>query len=393
MVIGNRMNKMVEKMKIIVEMKNFIVFDKYIKEWDVVDCYQSEDDLECELVQDLVNQGYEFLFVLMILDVMFVNVCVQLEQLNNVMFLDDEWKCFVEIYFDKLSDNIVDKICKIYDDDIYDFVFDDGCIQNIYFFDKKNMVCNKLQVIKQFEQVGMYVNCYDVMILVNGLLLVQIELKKCGVVIWEVFNQIYCYSKESFNSEYFLFKFLQFFVILNGIDIWYFVNMIKCDKNSFDFIMNWVKFDNELIKDFKDFIVIFFQKCMLLNVLLQYFVFDVSDMLLIMWFYQIVVIECIFWKIKSLYEVKNWRKFEGGGFIWYIIGFGKMLMSFKVVWLVIELDFIDKVFFVVDCKDFDYQIMKEYQRFFFDSVNGFDSMVGLKCNLGKDDNRIIVIMI
>lgn len=157
--------------------------------------------------------------------------------------------------------------------------------------------------------------------------------------------------------------------------------------------MNWAKVDNKLIRDLKDFMVIFFQKNMLLQVLLYYFVFDVNDVLLIMCFYQIVVIEWILWKIRSVYEVKKWVIIEGGGYIWYMIGLGKMLMSFKVVRLVIGLDFIDKVFFVVDCKDLDYQIMKEYQCFFLDSVNGFDSMVGLKRNFNKDDNKIIVMII
>ncbi|MCE8508455.1 type I restriction endonuclease subunit R [Ruegeria pomeroyi] len=381
---------MVEKTKTIAETKNFIVLDKYTKEWDAADRYQSEDDLERELVQDLVNQGYEFLPALTTPDAMLANVRVQLEQLNNVTFSDDEWKRFVETYLDKPSDNIVDKTRKIHDDDIHDFVFDDGRIQNIYLFDKKNMARNKLQVIKQFEQVGTHANRYDVTILVNGLPLVQIELKKRGVAIREAFNQIHRYSKESFNSEHSLFKFLQLFVISNGTDTRYFANTTKRDKNSFDFTMNWAKSDNELIKDLKDFTATFLQKRTLLNVLLQYSVFDVSDTLLIMRPYQIAATERILWKIKSSYEAKNWRKPEGGGFIWHTTGSGKTLTSFKAARLATELDFIDKVFFVVDRKDLDYQTMKEYQRFSPDSVNGSDSTAGLKRNLGKDDNRIIV---
>jgi len=381
---------MVEQTKTIAETKNFIVLDKYIKEWDAADRYQSEDDLERELVQDLVNQGYEFLPALTTPDAMLANVRVQLEQLNNVTFSDDEWKRFVETYLDKPSDNIVDKTRKIHDDYIHDFVFDDGRIQNIYLFDKKSMARNKLQVIKQFEQVGTHANRYDVTILVNGLPLVQIELKKRGVAIREAFNQIHRYSKESFNSEHSLFKFLQLFVISNGTDTRYFANTTKRNKNSFDFTMNWAKSDNELIKDLKDFTATFLQKRTLLNVLLQYSVFDVSDTLLIMRPYQIAATERILWKIKSSYEAKNWRKPEGGGFIWHTTGSGKTLTSFKAARLATELDFIDKVFFVVDRKDLDYQTMKEYQRFSPDSVNGSDSTAGLKRNLGKDDNKIIV---
>ena len=381
---------MVDQTKTIAETKNFIVLDKYTKEWDAADRYQSEDDLERELVQDLVNQGYEFLPALTTPEAMLANVRVQLEQLNNVTFSQDEWKRFVETYLDKPSDNIVDKTRKIHDDYIHDFVFDDGRIQNICLFDKKNMARNKLQVIKQFEQVGTHANRYDVTILVNGLPLVQIELKKRGVAIREAFNQIHRYSKESFNSEHSLFKFLQLFVISNGTDTRYFANTTKRNKNSYDFTMNWAKSDNELIKDLKDFTATFLQKRTLLNVLLQYSVFDVSDTLLIMRPYQIAATERILWKIKSSYEAKNWRKPEGGGFIWHTTGSGKTLTSFKAARLATELDFIDKVFFVVDRKDLDYQTMKEYQRFSPDSVNGSDSTAGLKRNLGKDDNKIIV---
>ncbi|MCL7407276.1 type I restriction endonuclease subunit R [Paradonghicola geojensis] len=381
---------MVEKTKTIAETRNFIVLDKYTKEWDAADRYQSEDDLERELVQDLVNQGYEFLPSLTTPDAMMTNVRSQLERLNNVTFSGDEWKRFVETYLDKPSDSIVDKTRKIHDDYIHDFVFDDGRIQNIYLVDKKNIARNKLQVIKQFEQVGTHANRYDVTILVNGLPLVQIELKKRGVAIREAFNQIHRYSKESFNSEHSLFKFLQLFVISNGTDTRYFANTTKRNKNSFDFTMNWAKSDNELIKDLKDFTATFLQKRTLLNVLLQYSVFDVSDTLLIMRPYQIAATERILWKIKSSYEAKNWRKPEGGGFIWHTTGSGKTLTSFKAARLATKLDFIDKVFFVVDRKDLDYQTMKEYQRFSPDSVNGSDSTAGLKRNLGKDDNKIIV---
>ncbi|MCN7267200.1 HsdR family type I site-specific deoxyribonuclease, partial [Escherichia coli] len=237
---------------------------------------------------------------------------------------------------------------------------------------------------------GSHANRYDVTILVNGLPLVQIELKKRGVAIREAFNQIHRYSKESFNSENSLFKYLQLFVISNGTDTRYFANTTKRDKNSFDFTMNWAKSDNTLIKDLKDFTATFFQKHTLLNVLVNYSVFDISQTLLVMRPYQIAATERILWKIKSSFTAKNWSKPESGGYIWHTTGSGKTLTSFKAARLATELDFIDKVFFVVDRKDLDYQTMKEYQRFSPDSVNGSENTAGLKRNLDKDDNKIIV---
>ena len=374
----------------IAETPNYIVLDKYTKDWEASEQYQSEDDLERELVQDLQNQGYEFLPALTTPSAMLANVRVQLEALNDVRFSNDEWQRFNDSYLDNPSDSITDKARKIHDDYIHDFRFDDGRIQNIYLFDKKNKARNKLQVIKQFEQVGTHANRYDVTILVNGLPLVQIELKRRGVAIREAFNQIHRYSKESFNSENSLYKFLQVFVISNGTDTRYFANTVKRNKNSFDFTMNWAKSDNDLIRDLKDFTATFFQKRVLLDVLLQYSVFDAGNTLLIMRPYQIAATERILWKIKSSYQSKTWSKPESGGYIWHTTGSGKTLTSFKAARLATELDFIDKVFFVVDRKDLDFQTMKEYQKFSPDSVNGSDSTAGLKRNLGKDDNKIIV---
>ncbi|MGQ2799801.1 type I restriction endonuclease subunit R [Leptospira santarosai] len=374
----------------IAESNNFIVLDKYTREWQVSESYQSEADLERELVQDLINQGYEFLSGLNTPEKMLVNVRENLQSLNGMQFSEGEWIRFVETWLDRPSDTVTDKTRKIHDDYIHDFVFDDGHIQNIYLLDKKNIARNKVQVIRQFEQTGTYSNRYDVTILVNGLPLVQIELKKRGVAIREAFNQIHRYSKESFNSEHSLFKYLQLFVISNGTDSRYFANTTQRNKNSFDFTMNWAKADNSLMKDLKDFTATFFQKNTLLNVLLTYSVFDTSDTLLVMRPYQIAATERILWKIKSSYRAKNWSKSEGGGYVWHTTGSGKTLTSFKAARLATELDFIDKVFFVVDRKDLDYQTMKEYQRFSPDSVNGSDSTAGLKRNLEMDDNKIIV---
>ncbi|TCP19681.1 type I restriction endonuclease subunit R [Simplicispira metamorpha] len=376
--------------KTIAESNNFIVLDKYTPEWKSAEGYQSEDALERELIQDLVNQGYEFSPSLNTPEKLLANVRVQLQLLNHMQFADAEWDRFVKTWLDTSSEGIVDKTRKVHDDYVHDFVFDDGHIQNIYLFDKKHIARNKVQVIKQFEQKGSHANRYDVTILVNGLPMVQVELKKRGVAIREAFNQVHRYSKESFNSDNSLFKYLQLFVISNGTDSRYFANTTKRNKNSFDFTMNWAKSDNSLIKDLKDFTATFFQKHTLLNVLLHYAVFDVSDTLLVMRPYQIAATERILWKIKSSYEGKSCSTTESGGFIWHTTGSGKTLTSFKAARLATELEFIDKVFFVVDRKDLDYQTMKEYQRFSPDSVNGSDSTAGLKRNLEKDDNKIIV---
>lgn len=377
----------------IAELQNFIVLDSYSK-FSMMNepptGYQTESELERELIGDLMNQGYEYLPSLVTPDALLVNVRQQLQTLNNVAFSDAEWQRFLEEYLDKPSDSIVDKTRKVQDDDIYDFVFDDGHIQNIYLFDKQNIVRNKVQVINQFEQTGTQANRYDVTILVNGLPMVQVELKKRGVAIREAFNQVHRYSKESFNSDSSLYKYLQIFVISNGTDTRYFANTVKRNKNSFDFTMNWAKADNTLIKDLKDFTATFFQKNTLLQVLLTYSVFDTNDTLLIMRPYQIAATERLIWKIKSSYQAKRWSKPEGGGYIWHTTGSGKTLTSFKAARLAKKLDFIDKVFFVVDRKDLDYQTMKEYQQFSPDSVNGSESTAGLKRNLEKVDNKIIV---
>lgn len=379
--------------KPIAESNNFIVLDKYIKYSEAHEAsasYQTESALEREFIRDLEDQGYDYLLGLTTHENMLVNARVQLQELNKVIFSDAEWTRFCEQYLDKPSDNHIDKTRKIHNDYIYDFVFDDGHIQNIYLVDKKNITNNKLQVISQFEQKGTQTNRYDVTILINGLPVVQVELKKRGIAIREAFNQVHRYSKESFNTDNSLFKYLQIFVISNGTDSRYFANTTKRDKNSFDFTMNWARADNTLIKDIKDFTATFFQKRTLLNVLLHYSVFDVSDNLLVMRPYQIAATERILWKINSSYQAKSWRTVESGGYIWHTTGSGKTLTSFKAARLATELDFIDKVFFIVDRKDLDYQTMKEYQRFSPDSVNGSDSTAGLKRNIEKDDNKIIV---
>lgn len=373
----------------ILESNNFIVLDKYTK-LAQPSTYQTEADLERELVSDLRQQGYEYLNNLTTPEALLANLKTQIEALNSVIFSEAEWARFLEEYLNKPSDSLIDRTRKLHDNHIYDFIFDDGHIQNIYLWDKKNISRNKLQVINQMTQVGTSSNRYDVTILVNGLPLVQIELKKRGVAIREAFNQVHRYSKESFNEENSLFKYLQIFVISNGTDTRYFANTTKREKNSFDFTMNWALKNNEPIKNLKDFTATFFSQQTLLNVLINYSVFDTSDTLLIMRPYQIAATERIIWKIRSAIDSKIKSGPETGGYIWHTTGSGKTLTSFKAARLATAKDKVDKVFFVVDRKDLDYQTMKEYQRFSPDSVNGSNSTAGLKRNIEKDDNKIVV---
>ena len=373
----------------IVESDNFIILEKYTK-IEQPSQYQTEADLEKELIGDLRQQGYEYLTYLTTPEALLANLKTQMEVLNNVVFTDAEWLRFLDEYLNKPSDSLIDRTRKLHDNYIYDFIFDDGHIQNIYLWDKKNISRNKLQVINQMKQVGTSSNRYDVTLLVNGLPLVQIELKKRGVAIREAFNQVHRYSKESFNEENSLFKYLQIFIISNGTDTRYFANTTKRDKNSYEFTMNWALKNNNPIKDLKDFTATFLSQQTLLNILINYSVFDTNDTLLIMRPYQIAATERIIWKIRSAIASKIKSGPDTGGYIWHTTGSGKTLTSFKAARLATEMEEVDKVFFVVDRKDLDYQTMKEYQRFSPDSVNGSNSTAGLKRNIEKDDNKIVV---
>ena len=377
----------------IAELQNFIVLDSYTKAAMLNETpagYQTEAQLESELITDLRNQGYEYLPNLNSPEALLNNARIQLQALNNIVFTDAEWKRFNDEFLNKENDGIVERTRKIQGCCVCDFTFDDGHLQNIMLIDKHNHARNKLQVINQFEQTGTQANRYDVTILVNGLPMVQVELKKRGVNIREAFNQVHRYSKESFNSDCSLYRYLQIFVISNGTDTRYFANTVKRNKNSFDFTMNWATFDNKRINDLKDFTGTFLQKNTLMQVLFTYSVFDVNNTLLIMRPYQIAATERLIWKIKSSYQAKLWSKPEGWGYVWHTTGSGKTLTSFKAARLATELDFIDKVFFVVDRKDLDHQTMKEYNKFAPDSVNGSISTAELKRNILKEDNRIIV---
>ena len=351
--------------------------------------YQSEAELERELIGNLVSQGYERV-KFTTSEELYGNLKVQIERLNNVSFSKSEWERFLTEYLDCPKDGMVEKTRKIQEDYIYDFTFDDGHLQNIKIIDKKNIHNNFLQVVNQVTAGEKNQNRYDVTILVNGLPLVHIELKKRGVNLHEAFNQIHRYSKESFNLDHSLYKFVQIFVISNGTYTRYFANTTAKNKNNYEFTCEWADARNKVIRDLEDFTRTFFEKRVLLEVLTKYCVFDASNTLLIMRPYQIAATERILWKIKSSYESKKAGTAEAGGFIWHTTGSGKTLTSFKTARLATSLDFIDKVFFVVDRKDLDDQTMKEYKKFQEDSVNGSKDTKELKKSIEKDDNRIVV---
>ena len=374
----------------IAEMTNGIILANFEKPDFVREIsYQSEAELEMDMIDNLVSQGYQRLVVKTKED-LYVNLKAQIEKLNDVEFTADEWSRFLLEYLDAPNDGMIEKTRKIQEDYIYDFIFDDGHLKNIKIIDKNNIHNNFLQVTNQVKQQGSHTNRYDVTVLINGLPLVHIELKKRGVNLHEAFNQIHRYSKESFNSENSLYKYVQIFVISNGTYTRYFANTTAQNKNNYEFTCEWADAKNKTIRDLEDFTKTFFEKRVLLEVLTKYCVFDVSNTLLIMRPYQIAATERILWKIKSSYENKKAGRPEAGGYIWHTTGSGKTLTSFKTARLATVLSFIDKVFFVVDRKDLDYQTMKEYQRFQPDSVNGSKDTKELKRCIEKDDNRIVV---
>lgn len=351
--------------------------------------YQSEAELERELIANLVAQGYQR-ENFKTSDELYKNLKVQIERLNNISFSNSEWERFLIEYLDAPNEGMVEKTRKIQEDYIYDFTFDDGHLQNIKIIDKKNIHNNFLQVVNQVVGGARNENRYDVTILVNGLPLVHIELKKRGVPLQEAFFQIHRYSKESFNLDHSLYKFVQIFGISNGTYSRYFANTTARNKNNYEFTCEWADAKNNVIRDLVDFTKTFFEKRVILEVLTKYCVFDANNTLLIMRPYQIAATERILWKIKSSYEGKKAGTAEAGGFIWHTTGSGKTLTSFKTARLATELEFIDKVFFVVDRKDLDYQTMNEYKRFQEDSVNGSKDTKELKKSIEKNDNRIVV---
>lgn len=370
----------------IAEMQGGIVLARFEKPERRVEEYQTESQLEENMINNLVSQGYERLDVRS-MDDLYANLRVQIEKLNDIKFSDSEWKRLLLEYLDAPNDGIIEKTRKIQENHIYDFIFDDGRLRNIKIIDKKNIHNNHLQVV---NQVTVAKNRYDVTILVNGLPLVHIELKKRGVNIREAFNQIQRYEDESFNLDNSLYKFVQIFVISNGTYTRYFANTTERDKSNYEFTCEWADAKNRVIVDLEDFTATFFEKRTILEILTKYCIFNSRNVLLIMRPYQIAATERLLWRINSSFENKKAGSVEAGGFIWHTTGSGKTLTSFKSARLATELDYIDKVFFVVDRKDLDYQTMREYQKFQKDSVNGSKDTKELKVSIEKQDNKIVV---
>lgn len=370
----------------IAEMNNGIILAKYESKKSNISSYQKEAELEEWLISNLELQGYERIYVSDDKE-LYDNLKVQLEKLNKVTFTKSEWNRFLLEYLNCPNDGLIEKTRKVQEDYIYDFRFDNGLLKNIKIIDKKDISNNHMQVVSQVRQGR---NRYDVTILVNGLPLVHVELKSRGKRIYEAFNQIHRYMNETLNTKDSLYKYVQIFVISNGTYTKYFANTTAKDKSNYEFTIDWADAKNNVITDLEDFTKTFFEKRILLEVLTKYCVFDSNNNLIIMRPYQIAATERILWKITSSYQNRKYGTIDAGGYIWHTTGSGKTLTSFKTARLATSLDFIDKVFFVVDRKDLDYQTMKEYQRFQKDSVNGSKNTRELKKNIEKNDSRIVV---
>ena len=372
------------------------------------DSYQSEAALEQEFIRMLTEQGYEYLNLHTEAELL-ANLRRQLEKLNSYSFSDNEWSRFLMESVANPNEHIVEKTRKIQEDHVQVLKRDDGTSKNIQLIDKKNVHNNFLQVINQYtvsqEEGAKHDNRYDVTVLVNGLPLVHIELKRRGVAIREAFNQINRYQRDSFWAGCGLFEYVQIFVISNGTNTKYYSNStrnnaikdanagkVKKEKtsNSFEFTSYWADANNVVIPDLIDFTRTFFARHTILNVLTKYCIFTSEDMLMVMRPYQITATERILNRIEIATNYKKYGSVAGGGYIWHTTGSGKTLTSFKTARLASNLPYIDKVLFVVDRKDLDYQTMKEYDRFEKGAANSNTSTAILKKQLEKDDCRIII---
>ena len=361
--------------------------------------YQSETALEKELINTLVEQGYEYLTIHSE-DELILNLRKQLEKLNNYHFTDGEWDYFFSKVIANKNDYIIEKTRLIQEDYKQEITLDSGEKRNIYLIDKNNIHNNNVQVINQYvNNDGNYDNRYDVTILVNGLPLVHIELKRRGVDLREAFNQIERYQRDSFWASSGLYNFVQIFVISNGTLTKYYSNTtrefhtnnkIKRKSNSFEFTSYWADQKNKGITDLIDFAKTFLTKHTLLNVLTKYCVFTSEEELLVMRPYQIVATEKILNRINIAYNNKLYGTIKAGGYIWHTTGSGKTLTSFKTSQLATKLSFIDKVLFVVDRKDLDYQTMKEYDKFKEGAANSNTSTKVLESQLNDDNAKIII---
>ena len=382
------------------------VVAEYKAEYRAAKDYQSEADLEREFIKRLQGQGYEYINVTDEPGLV-ANLRRQLEALNGYTFTDPEWSRFFAECIANANDGIVEKTRKIQEDYVQILKRDDGTTKNIYLLDKKNIHNNRLQVLNQYETAdGVHANRYDVTVLVNGLPLVHIELKRRGVAIREAFNQINRYQRESFWAASGLFEYVQIFVISNGTHTKYYSNTTryqhikemggdarkskKKTSNSFEFTSYWADGQNKVIADLMDFTKTFFAKHTILNIITRYCVFTAEELLLVMRPYQIAATERILNRIEIANNYKKYGTVEGGGYIWHTTGSGKTLTSFKTAQLATALPYIDKVLFVVDRKDLDYQTMKEYDRFEKGAANSNTSTAVLKRQLEDPNAKIII---
>lgn len=398
---------------IIAESQEYTVVAEYDHVATPAEAYQSEADLEKEFIRLLGEQGYEYLPIHTETDLI-SNLRTQLGKLNHYHFTDSEWEKFFNECIANKNDDIVAKTQKIQDDYIQVLKRDTGESQNIKLIDKDNIHNNTLQVINQYvEEGGNYDTRYDVTVLVNGLPLVHIELKRRGVQLKEAFNQINRYQRDSFWAGCGLYEYVQIFVISNGTNTKYYSNTTRANhlkeqetggrnkskktSNSFEFSSFWADSNNKVITDLLDFTKTFFSKHTLLSILTKYCVFTSEKMLMVMRPYQIAATERIIQRINVANNYKFYGSIKGGGYIWHTTGSGKTLTSFKTAQLASRLPYIDKVLFVVDRKDLDYQTMKEYNRFEEGAADGNTSTAVLQRQLenkdkngGYHDYRIII---
>ena len=395
----------VNPVNIIAATPDSTVVAEYTPDKNRADTYQSEAALEQEFLHLLTQQGYEYLPIHQEADLV-DNLRRQLEALNDYTFTDGEWKRFFRESIVGANDGIVEKTRRIQQDHVQVLRQDSGAAKNIYLLDKKNIHNNRLQVINQYEEEGgSHSTRYDVTILVNGLPLVHVELKRRGVAIREAFNQIKRYQRDSFWGSSGLYEYVQIFVISNGTHTKYYSNTTrnshvkeaaqnkskgKKTSNSFEFTSFWSDGNNKVIADLVDFTKTFFAKHTLLNLLTRYCVFTAEELLLVMRPYQIAATERILNRIQIASQYKQGGTLEAGGYIWHTTGSGKTLTSFKTAQLACQLPYIDKVLFVVDRKDLDYQTMKEYDRFEKGAANGNTNTAVLQRQLEDPQARILV---
>ena len=393
------------KYNVVMEMSDSTVVTEYEPLKKKSDAYQSEQALENEFIRMLTEQGYEYLQI-NDANALNINLRKQLEMLNDYKFADSEWDRFFNNNIANNNDGIVEKTRKIQEDYIQVLKREDGTSKNIYLLDKKNIHNNRLQVINQYvENDGNYDNRYDVTILVNGLPLVHIELKRRGVALKEAFNQINRYKRDSFWAGSGLYEYVQIFVISNGTSTKYYSNTTRENhikehtatrnksrktSNSFEFTSYWADASNKVITDLVDFTRTFFSKHTILNILTKYCVFTAEEMLLVMRPYQIVATERILNRIEIANNYKKYGSIAGGGYIWHTTGSGKTLTSFKTARLASKIPYIDKVLFVVDRKDLDYQTMREYDRFEKGAANSNRSTAILQKQLEDSKSKIII---